>query len=323
MYNFPYHSNNVIFFGYARTALEYGFEYLGFKAGDEVLYPEYICDVAMVPSNNIGIKVMFYKVKGNLEPDFGSISGLLTKKTKALMSVNYFGFMQDMDKAKDFCRENNLHYIEDSAHSFLSKKGNKVSGSFGDISILSFRKMIPSVNGAALVINRVMNEDIIDDIRKKSSSLALEKNRIKRVKSFIHRIESEYSIPLSRLRKRQLTHLPHGYSENEDLSYCMDPESLKVLKDKNWNKEIARRRRKYGKWVSLLGPLGAIPVFGELKEDTVPMACPVFSSDRDKLLKYLLGRGVKATTWPTLPLWVSKNSSNALDIWSRLILLPI
>ena len=50
---FPLNQKNVIYFGYARTALEYGYHFLGLKSGDEILYPDYICDVCFLPAKKL------------------------------------------------------------------------------------------------------------------------------------------------------------------------------------------------------------------------------------------------------------------------------
>ena len=85
------------FLGYGRTALEFGYVLIGMKQGDEVLYPEYICDVTLVPINKLGLTVKFYPVDGGLRPDLSETRKLITGKTKAFLSVNYFGFPQPFE----------------------------------------------------------------------------------------------------------------------------------------------------------------------------------------------------------------------------------
>lgn len=313
----------VIFFGYARTALEYGYKYLGIRSGDEILYPDYICDVTMVSCNNLGIEVKFYKVKDNLEPDFTSVRDLVTKKTKAFLAVHYFGFPAPVEQIKTFCNEYDLFFIEDCAHSFLTKINNQPVGSFGNIAILSFRKTIPLVNGAALIINQRIDTLLFKNIQKEVELLSLEENGIKRVKAYLHRLETLYSIPFSRLRKGVLNILPHGSTETEDLPYRIDPKSLAILSKIDFQKEKQKRREGYKNWVDTLIPKGFTPVFNEFGEGVVPMVCPLYVEDRDKWLKYFFQRRVKVTTWPTLPSWVSKDSRSAVDIWKKLIAFPL
>ncbi|MBI1911112.1 MAG: DegT/DnrJ/EryC1/StrS family aminotransferase [Deltaproteobacteria bacterium] len=311
----------AVFFGYARTALEYGFRYLGLQNGDEVLYPDLICDVMMVPCTRLGINVRFYRVNESLEPDFESISGLIRKKTKAILAVNYFGFPQEMKKLREICDRHGLYLIEDNAHSFLSRSEGSFLGLQGDISILSFRKLIPVVNGAALLVNRPVGKGFLDDIRLASQSLPEEK-RTRRLATFFKLLEARHSVPFSRLRKRELNLLAHGSTEQEAMDFSADAWSMSVLLSYRYGREAERRRANYRKWVERLEPKGFVPV-KELDHETVPSGCPMYVFQRDKWLSYYLKKGFKVSPWPTLPLYVSRNHDSAVDIWRRLIVFTV
>ena len=107
------------------------------------------------------------------------------------MTVNYFGFPQPFEEIRKFCKENNLNFIEDNAHGFLSCLNGKPLGSFGDVSVVSFRKTLSTFNGAALVINnrelRSQHGKYKEDLFKRQ--LSKERNLIKRVKVFKWYIE--------------------------------------------------------------------------------------------------------------------------------------
>jgi CDP-6-deoxy-D-xylo-4-hexulose-3-dehydrase len=62
----------------------------------------------------------------------------VTKKTKAIMIAHTLGNPFQLDKIVDFCKSNNLWLIEDNCDSLGSKFQGKLTGSFGDISTLSF-----------------------------------------------------------------------------------------------------------------------------------------------------------------------------------------
>jgi len=315
---------NVVFFGYARTALEYGFRYLGLQAGDEILYPAYICDVTMVPCNNLGIRVKFYEISDDLTVDFSNIRKTLTQKTRALLAVNYFGFPQPAAEIRNFCREHGLYFIEDSAHSFLSIINGLAAGSHGDISILSFRKMIPMVNGAALVVNhQPADEERIAFIQKCAASLPPEISTMKRLKSLLHRLEDKYSIPFTKLRKAQSGFLPPGHAERENLPYRIDSQSLSILEGINYEKVVRRRRRKYARWIESLVPKGFTPIHGYLEDGIVPWACPLYTNHRDEWLTLFMKARVRVTTWPTLPEWVGLHCKNAVALWQKLVVFPL
>jgi len=318
-----FEGRDVAFFGYARTALEYGYRYLGLKAGDEVLYPDLICDVAMVPCRRLGLNVGFYRINDSLETDIADLERQVTGSTRAILAVHYFGFPQRrLDSLKGLCRRRGLYLIEDNAHSFLSSPGGRFLGFTGDISIYSFRKTVPVVNGAALLVNRHFNGgDDTWDVKLAGEMLPPEK-RIRRIRGRLKLFEAKYRVPLSRLRRTGLHVLPHGATEYETLDYKADEWSMSVLRDYPYAREITRRRDNFRRWVDRLTPLGLVPV-KELESGTVPMCCPMYSSERDRWLERYLGKGYRVSPWPTLPREVSRKGGGAVDIWKRLITFPV
>tara|TARA_Y100000022_G_C13238765_1_gene371311 strand:+ start:120 stop:1205 length:1086 start_codon:yes stop_codon:yes gene_type:complete len=66
------------------------------------------------------------------------IKKLITKKTKAILSVNLFGQPCELDKISKIAEENNLYHIEDCAQSFGSSYKRKKTGSYGDMGCFSF-----------------------------------------------------------------------------------------------------------------------------------------------------------------------------------------
>jgi dTDP-4-amino-4,6-dideoxygalactose transaminase len=79
---------------------------------------------------------------------------------KALILVHYGGQAPVMTTADgegivDICRKNNIRLIEDAAHAFPTKFGDRFIGSFGDITCFSFyaNKTITTGEGGMLVTN--------------------------------------------------------------------------------------------------------------------------------------------------------------------------
>ena len=62
----------------------------------------------------------------------------LQKKTKALIYVHLFGFVENQTELKKFCKKNKIYLIEDCAQAFgaIGKLGP--AGSIGDIGCISF-----------------------------------------------------------------------------------------------------------------------------------------------------------------------------------------
>lgn len=89
----------------------------------------------------------------NIEPQ--SIRERITDKTKAVIAVDFTGQTVCVDEIREICKENNLIFIEDAAHSIGSSyKGVKV-GNLADMTCFSFHpvKTITSGEGGAILTN--------------------------------------------------------------------------------------------------------------------------------------------------------------------------
>jgi len=90
---------------------------------------------------------------------------LKKNKFKAFICVNIYGQCPDYKQVKFLCKKYGVTLIEDAAESLGSKYNKKHSGSFGDLSILSFNgnKIITTSGGGALLSN---NEKFIIHAKK-------------------------------------------------------------------------------------------------------------------------------------------------------------
>ena len=316
---FPFNQKNTLYFGHGRTALEKGYRLLGLKAGDEVLYPDYICDVTLVPSHRLGLCVRFYCVDDALNVDLDSVSKALSPRTRAILVVNYFGFPQNsIIEIKRFCNEMGLYLIEDNAHGFLSKGEHGYLGSWGDISIFSFRKTFPIINGAALLINNMdvlarRPDNLLSDLKDQKVLYPQLKVFLKKFLESLDFLpdKNTYSIP------------PPGITEHEEMPFRISPVSRLLLRGYNAEKEIIRRRRAYQKWDDFLSNRGITPVFRSLPEGTSPLAYPGYTSEREKWIRWGRENNIHVHTWPTLPKWVWQNVPSAVDRWERMVVFPL
>nr|WP_316959780.1 DegT/DnrJ/EryC1/StrS family aminotransferase [Staphylococcus simulans] len=74
---------------------------------------------------------------------------------KAVLVVNLYGQTADFEKISEICKRYDVTLIEDSAESLGSTYHDKMSGSFGDLSIFSFNgnKIITTSGGGMLLSN--------------------------------------------------------------------------------------------------------------------------------------------------------------------------
>ena len=87
--------------------------------------------------------------------DVESIKEKITKKTKAIIAVDFTGQVVEADKIRSICEEHNLLFIEDAAHSIGTKFNDKYVGNIADLTTLSFHpvKTITGGEGGAILTN--------------------------------------------------------------------------------------------------------------------------------------------------------------------------
>ena len=63
---------------------------LNINSGDEILLPNYICDVILHPIKQINISYKFYNIDDEFNPDWNQLKELVNSKTKCLMMCTLF-----------------------------------------------------------------------------------------------------------------------------------------------------------------------------------------------------------------------------------------
>ena len=131
------------------VALDLALKSQGIKKNDEVIVPAmtYFSSASSISYQNA--KPVFTDIDlktFNLDPD--KIQRAITKKTKAIIFIDYGGF-------KKIAKKNNLKLIHDAAQSLGAKYNNKNMGLNGDISTMSFHmaKIMTTIEGGAIFTN--------------------------------------------------------------------------------------------------------------------------------------------------------------------------
>jgi perosamine synthetase len=138
------------------TALYVGLKSLGINSGDEVLIP----DLTFVAGPNsveaVGAKPILVDIESDsLNIDSKKIKQNITKRTKAIMPVDFNGRALDINKIIEIANRYNLSIIEDAAHGLGCFYGKKHVGTASDIGIFSFStpKIISTGQGGMIVTN--------------------------------------------------------------------------------------------------------------------------------------------------------------------------
>ena len=129
---------------------------LGVNSGDEVIVPECTWTGSAAPITYVGAKPVFVDIsKNNWCLDPNSIEKKISKKTKAIISVDLYGNMPDYKKIIGVSKKYNIPIIEDAAEALGSKYKNVRAGKFGIAGVHSFHrtKTICTGEGGALLID--------------------------------------------------------------------------------------------------------------------------------------------------------------------------
>ena len=132
-----------------RTATTYVFKYgIKLKEDEEVLLPEYNCISVINAVEAVHAAFKFYKTDENLNIDLEDLESKITKKTKVLYIIHYFGvphLQETVDKIKQLADKYNLVIVEDLTQTLLCGKNLRIG--FGDYVVSSVRKWFPIADG--------------------------------------------------------------------------------------------------------------------------------------------------------------------------------
>jgi hypothetical protein len=293
---YPFTASNALLLNLGRNCIYHAIEIIDLGHDDVVLLPAYLDDSVVEPFLIRNIPTKFYHVDLSLRVDFEDISSKIGKHTKALLAINYFGFPQPLQTLRKFCDEHNLYFIEDNAHSLLSRLGKRYLGSYGDLSLFSFRKTIPLPDGAALVINNpsLPKHDVFLGQASKSSIFLRTIDLLSRNLQFRLGVGTRPTqLALSLIRKP----LRNQYGE-----VAMSNSSLYLARRIDYD-YVYEQRRDHFKFISnRVGTLKGIrPIYESLIDGVCPWGFPVLVQDRDKIQKSLAKHGTILPTHWRLP----------------------
>ena len=140
--------------GSGTDALHLAYILADLKKDDEIIAPIFTCTATNIPLLYQGVKIKFADIDlDTMNISVDHVKKLITKKTKAIVFVNYGGIPCDLKELNDIKRKNNLFLIQDAAQSLGSKFKKKNITEFADFTIFSFQaiKHITSGDGGILV----------------------------------------------------------------------------------------------------------------------------------------------------------------------------
>jgi perosamine synthetase len=127
---------------------------LGLGPGDEVIVPDITWIATAAPITYVGATPVFVDVDPDswcLTPE--AVSAVLTPRTKAIIAVDLYGNMPDLNGISRLADRHGIALIEDAAEAIGSTFSGRMAGSFGIASAFSFHgsKTLTTGEGGMLV----------------------------------------------------------------------------------------------------------------------------------------------------------------------------
>lgn len=321
------HGCSVRFFSRGMWALAEGVNTiidLRGKKNGRVWFPDYFCNEPLTPLRNNKISLSFYSIKKDLSPDWEKAE----KKVKEsgppdiFVSVLYFGFPNDVIKAKEFCENCGAELLEDAAHSLLP-----VDSVGESMMIFSPRKLLPIPEGGVLLMPDRLHYNQNNENYAGESIVILKwllRRLTQKVMLFLH-------IPWHRFYKfsEQKGSDINCNNKIENSKRYPNLFSLKMLSsiERNIDIIIERRRKNYLKMSQIIdGINGARPLFPSLPDKVCPYMFPIITDRKREIKKKLHYHGIPASSWPDLPPEILEREDEHQDaIWLRdhILLLPV
>jgi len=138
------------------TALHVTLASLGVQRGDEVVLPSFTCS----PPVSMTLLLQGVPVFADIETqtyniDADGVRKMLSRKTKAIMPINYAGHPAELDVLQEVASEFGVYLVNDAAQALGGTYKGKNIANFGDVVVFSFspNKTITTGEGGMIVTN--------------------------------------------------------------------------------------------------------------------------------------------------------------------------
>jgi dTDP-4-amino-4,6-dideoxygalactose transaminase len=145
-----------------RSAIRFSLLALGIKHRDEVVVPDYACEIIPITTFCTGAVPKFCDIQQDtlsMSPDhFKKLAG---PKTKAVILVHLYGLPVDPSPILEISQAKGIPLIDDAVQALGASINGKKLGTFGNVGIISFKKFLNvRLGGAALTDDEEVAEKI-------------------------------------------------------------------------------------------------------------------------------------------------------------------
>lgn len=134
--------NNVYLSGSGTDGFFQILKYLSLNHNDEILIPDFICEILAIPLLSIGIKFKLVDIeKDKLLPNLNNYKNKYNSHTKVILLAYLWGYVhEDLYEIIQWAKSKKLIIIEDIASAYGLEYNGKKLGTFGDYTFGSFGK---------------------------------------------------------------------------------------------------------------------------------------------------------------------------------------
>ncbi|MFC1521631.1 UDP-4-amino-4,6-dideoxy-N-acetyl-beta-L-altrosamine transaminase [Elusimicrobiota bacterium] len=147
-------SKYAVVFASGTAALHAAYFAAGIGAGDEFI----TSPLTFAATSNAGLWLGARPVFADIDPETGNLdprkaAEKITKRTKAIVPVDYSGHPAELDEFRRIAQDNNLILVEDACHALGASYSGRKIGSLSDITVFSFHpiKAITTGEGGAII----------------------------------------------------------------------------------------------------------------------------------------------------------------------------
>ncbi len=147
------------------AALEIAALAMQMKSGDEVILPSFTHVGTATAFVRLGVQPVWCEIREDTRNiNENMIEALITERTKAIIAVHYSGIACEMIRIREICDRHGIYLVEDNACGIDAQYHDKLLGTYGDISTLSFHqtKNIHCGEGGAVI---VQHPELIERVR--------------------------------------------------------------------------------------------------------------------------------------------------------------
>lgn len=310
---------NFYYLHNGRSALNFILKNVHLKNDQEILYPDFSCDVLFQYDSQNNYKYNFYQIKRDFKISLNLIKKKITKKTKIILIINFFGIKQNLKSLYKLCKKKDILLVVDDCHTFYNLK--KSNNNDCDVKFFSPSKIFDEINiGGILQVNN-NSLKITNELRKSLFDYDL----ILNLKNKLKKISIYKKLKFSRKRPKYEDQNFFESSINVN-NFSLTKKNIKKINSINIFNENKKRKYNFKFWVSICDKLKIKPL---LKIKDIEHGCPLFfvaHCRNENLRKNIFDLGwknkINIISWPTLHSDQKKNKK-VINYWKKLIYFPM